>query len=384
VVADSPPIPVLFVEPGSPTELFRKTSTGIKFAADILGSVFYVLTRYEEVARPFRDEHGRYPSYASLAAIDGFLERPIADEYVEALWVAMHEIWPTLVRSPSSFRLRLTHDVDHLWAAVGRRSGTVAHAVAGDLLRRRDPVLAARRSRAFFGGLGGWVLDDPFDTFDLLMATSERYGLRSTFYFMAGSNDGAFEGSCRLSDPRVLPLLREIHERGHDVGLHASYATFRSAALLRSEFDVLRAVCRAAGFEQETWGVRQHYLRFENPQTWQHQEAAGFEHDSTLGFADRIGFRAGTGREYPLFDLLERRTMRLRERPLIVMDATLLEYMALDLDDAALHARAIVDACRRYQTDAVVLYHNSSLPGFAEREHYRRLVSQLVRDPPKR
>jgi hypothetical protein len=75
----------------------------------------------------------------------------------------------------------LTHDTDELWAARRRR------AVLGDLIVRHDPSLAARRLRAICDAQIGRFDRDPFDTFDLLMDISERHGLRSAFYFLAGS-----------------------------------------------------------------------------------------------------------------------------------------------------------------------------------------------------
>lgn len=377
-VADSPPIPVLFAEPGAPNELFRKTSTGIAFGADIFGSAFYLLSRYEEVARPYRDEHDRYPSYASLAAIEGFLERPLVDEYVDALWVAMHDLWPVLTRRRSGFRLRLTHDVDQPWAALGYPASKVLRTLSGDLILRHDPVLAVRRAASLVAARAGKLNADPYNTFDLLMDTSERHGLASTFYFMAGNTAGAIDGRYRLSDPPLRRLLKRIHDRGHEVGLHASYGTYLSQELIQREATVLKAACVEAGFDQPTWGVRHHYLRLRVPTTWEYHELAGLDHDSSLGFADHVGFRAGTCREYGLYDLLARRSLRLRQRPLVAMDATLFGYQSLDHDRALSKTRSLVDTCRRHGGDAVLLYHNGVVGGTRFRAQYPAIIEALV------
>jgi uncharacterized protein DUF7033 len=371
-------LPILFSEPNPSGNAGTRTASGLALTLDVFGSVFFALARYEEVVRRTRDEHDRFPARASLAAAEGFLDRPIVDEYVDLLWNAIHTLWPAVVRRPSIFRLRLTHDVDQPWAALGQRALIVARATAGDLVRRRDPELAALRARSFLDARLGRVDRDPLNTFDLLMETSERHSLRSTFYFMAGNASDPFDSPYRLSDPPIARLLRRIHDRGHEVGLHAGYGSYLSAERIRAEFDTLRAACRAVGFDQPTWGVRQHFLRFENPETWRSQEAAGLDHDSTLGFADHVGFRAGTCREYPAFDLLGRRKLKLREHPLLVMDTTFFAYMALDLDEAAARTRALVDLCRRHSGDAVLLIHNSSLAGARRRAQYRDLVATLA------
>lgn len=372
------PIPVLFCDPGANGSVWRRTPTGLTTPADLLGSAFFLLTRYEEVVRTIRDRHDRFPASASLAAEDAFLERPVVDEYVDHLWMALHYLWPSLVRRPTTFRLRPTHDVDSLFAVFGQSALTVARALVGDVLRRRDPGLAARRVRSIFDAVSGRVDRDPFNTFDLLMDASERHGLQAVFYFMAGNSPGDFDFRYQIFDGPVVALLRRIHERGHEVGLHASYLSHRSEERTIVEFGALKEACRMAGFEQSTWGVRQHYLRFATPETWRIHEAAGFEHDSTLGFADNVGFRAGTCREFPVFDLVESRRLRLRERPLLMMDKTMLQDLALDPDQAVARARLIGETCRRHRGDAVMLYHNSSLPGARMRAHYDHLVDELA------
>ncbi len=352
-VAFTKPLPILFGTPDENGRFWHRTPDANALTVDIFGSVFYLLTRYEEIVLRGRDPFERFPARSSLASAEGFLDRPIADEYVDLLWLAMLSLWPRLRRRETSFRLRLTHDVDRPWAALGNRTGAIAHAVGGDVVRRRDPALAARRIRSFFDARSGRVDRDPFNTFDLLMETSERYDLQSTFYFMAGASDPRFDGSYLMSDPPVRDLLMKINRRGHEVGLHASYETFRSAELMQAEFDALKAACRAVGFDQTMWGVRQHYLRFETPTTWRNQNAAGLAYDSTLGFADANGFRAGTCREYPVFDLLDRRTLELRERPLIFMDAASQAYLAMEFSGAAASVRALVATCRRHHGEAV-------------------------------
>jgi hypothetical protein len=371
------PLPVLYGVPGA-TGAWRETATGLALNVDVFGTIFFLLTRYEEIVRRLEDEHERFPAYASMASMEGYLERPLADEYLELLWAALHTVWPELTRRRPRFRLRLTHDVDQPWAALGQTLPVVARSVGADLFERADPLLAAERSWALLASRAGRISHDPFDNFDFLMSTSERFGLKSTFYFLSGGTGANLDGRYLIGDPPIVELLRRIASRGHEIGLHASYASFQDPDQTQKEFDALRAACRGAGIEQDRWGVRQHFLRFMNPQTWRNQDQAGFDYDSTLGFADHVGFRAGTSREFQVFDLLDRRALQLRERPLIVMDASLFGYMGLSPDQALARTKRIIDASRQHGGEAVICYHNSTLPGARERAYYLRLVAELV------
>lgn len=390
-VAGSPPIdgrvgqeaiPILFGAPGADGRVWARTDAGLETSVDLLGGIFFMLTRYEELVRRARDTHDRFPVAASVAFAEDYVDRPIVDEYVELLWSGLSSLWPALERKSSAFRLRLTHDVDYAWAAVGRPPLAVARSLLGDLIRRRDLELAASRVRAVIDAGAGRVDHDPYNTFDFLMTESESLGTRSTFYFQARPS-GRYGSQYRLMDPQIQGLMRTIHERGHDIGLHPSYESHGSLERTIQEFDDLRSACDAAGVAQTSWGVRQHYLRFEAPTTWRILDQAGFAHDSTVGYAELIGFRPGTCREFPVFDLQNRKSLRIRERPLLVMDGTLLTYMSLGLDEAVSRAGAIADACHLHQGDATILYHNHTLHTRRLRDHYRMLLQRLVQAPPR-
>jgi peptidoglycan/xylan/chitin deacetylase (PgdA/CDA1 family) len=311
--------------------------------------------------------------------LERFADRPLVDEYVELLWAAITQTWPGLRRRRPGFRLRLTHDIDNPWAAWRRPTRRVLRALGGDLIRRHDPGLAARRLRAWSDARTGRWDRDPYHTYDVLARVSERAGLRSTFYFMAAGPEGQRAPHYRITDRPFAAILRQIHERGHEIGLHASYEAYRSADALRLEHEALATACRAAGFEPDSPGVRQHYLRFANPDTWRFQAAAGLAHDSSIGFTDRIGFRSGTCREHRVFDLVAGRALDLHERPLLAMDAAMFDELRLRPSDAAASVKALVERCRAMGGDAVLLVHNDRVAGSRPLAWYRELVQELAR-----
>ena len=338
----------------------------------MFGAAFFMLTRYEELVSPRRDEHERFPASESIAAREGFLFRPIVNEYAELLWASFARLWPGLERRRHAYRERPTHDVDHPFTAHRQAWRQLAWAVA-DLTRRGDAALSARRLRWLARGAG--PERDPMNTFELLMDLSEERGLVSAFYFIAGPTAAALDGDYSLEAPWIRGLLRRIHARGHEIGLHTSYATFRDPERTRAESERLKRVCREEGIEQEAWGGRQHYLRWENPTTWQNWEDAGLDYDSTVGFADSPGFRSGTCFEHPVFNLATRRTLRLRERPLVLMEHAALGGLGLNGRSAVELVSELREVCRRFSGDFVLLWHNSQLLGRRAKELYVQALS---------
>jgi len=376
VVLAKPNIPIIF---GVNSEgWLKQVENKIELGIDIAGSVFFILTRYEELVVAERDEHERFPAKASLAYRAGFLDRPIVDEYIEILWACMKRLWPGLRRKERRYRIWLSHDVDVPLCAAGKPWIMVLRNAGGDLVKRKNISLFVRRVQS---RLLNEPRVDPCNTFDFIMDMSERYGLKSTFFFKAGSSNPLYDNDYSLGDPWIQTLMQRAYERGHEIGIHPSYESYKDEKTLRLECERLRRVAESLGISQECWGSRQHYLRWENPTTWQICDESGLDYDSTLGFADHVGFRCGTCHEFPVFNLRTRRPLRLRERPLIAMDGTLLapQYMALRPEQALAWIERLSSICRRFGGTFSLLWHNSSLIESWQRNLYLEALEVAVK-----
>jgi hypothetical protein len=383
IAADSPAdeqtLPVLYGAAARDEALVRLEPAAAVVDVDVFGSCFYCLSRYEEHVVATRDAYGRFPGVASLAHRERFLRLPVVDAYVEVLWSALQRMWPRLQRRPRRFAVALTHDVDDPLAALGRTPAELVRQLGADALLRRDPGLMARRARSWLGLARRDYRHDPYNTFDFLLDVSERNGLRGAFYFLAGEGTAApEEPPYTLAHPWIESLLRAIHRRGHEIGYHAGFHTYRDAERTKQEFDRLRAAADRNGIRQSAWGGRQHYLRWENPSTWANWEIAGLDYDTTLAYADLIGFRTGTCNEFTAFHLLERRPLRLRERPFQVMDRTLFEYMRLSEEAAMDAVMGVATECRRYGGTLGILWHNNQLLTARHKRWYAGMVSAVV------
>lgn len=367
-------LPVLYPR-AAPATLFESAEKCARLHLDVFGSVFLFLTRYEEIAIAERDPMDRFTSPLSLAGREGLLERPLVNEYVELLWRGITRVWPRLRRKTFTYRLLLSHDVDAV-SVTELTLPQIVRSLGADVVQRRDLPLAARRATAYALGRArrNPASYDPYDTADFIMDVSERAGVASVFNFVAGTSDPLFDPAYDLDQPWVRRLLGKVAGRGHEIGLHPSYATYLDGLRTAAEFSRLQRVCSEERIRQKTWGGRQHYLRWRNPVTWQNWERSGLAYDSTLGFADRIGFRAGTCWEYPVFDLVERKELALRERPLVAMESSLLSYMNVPLTEAAQRLVSLAQVCRAHAGDFTLLWHGHMLASRRSKDVYAEIV----------
>ena len=340
----------------------RQGRRKVIFYADMIAATFFMLSRWEETVVMTRDGHGRFPAQASAAFRQGFLNRPIVDEYALILGAWIEAVAPGSISKKRRFSVKLSHDIDHVRAS--------ARNVGGDLLRRGS----------IRGGLRGlWHLCRPSrDPYFLscfrLAEISEHWGFNSSFYFK-GSPRSRFDSGYDPNRRLVQRCLRELARRGHELGFHPGYRTFQD---FRSFLQEKSRIGRALG--QVPSGGRQHYLRFDVSSTWKFWEEAGLAYDSTVGYADHEGFRCGTCHPYRPFMIAEDREYRLTEIPLIVMDGTLRSYRSLTPQAAEEVILTLAKRCECVGGVFTLLWHNSStVRGWEEWfVMYRRVVGRLA------
>jgi peptidoglycan/xylan/chitin deacetylase (PgdA/CDA1 family) len=375
------PVPILFGEPGHESGPGDQQDGQIWLPIDIFGSVFFLLSRYEEVVSEARDHRDRFAGTGSFSHRFELLERPLANEYLEILWASLQRLWPGLQRRARSYAVDLSCDIDVPFSAVGRPWRRMALSLGADLVKRRAPDLALRRLGAKLVGGRAGIQRDPNNTFDFMMRTGERHGLKTTFFVKAGVSDPLVDEKYCLESPPVADILREIHERGHELGLHPSYHTYRDRPRLNAEFATLLKAADYLGIRQTAWGGRQHYLRFAVPETWRGYAEVGLSYDATLAHADQPGFRCGTCYEFPVYDLEQRCLLPLRERPLTVMEVTLLDgrYLGLAAEQAYDRITRLADACRRFNGRFSLLWHNNALLTHARQGLYEAVVAEIAK-----
>lgn len=361
-----------------PRPLIEVGETCAVMKYDLPGFCYWMLNRLEEMGNVEEDAHGRFPATSSHAYRFNYLERPIVDEWLHVLGQLIVRVWPGLALKKNTFSVSVSHDVDtpslygfKSWAVIGRM-------MAGDLLKRRD-ILACLRAPRVRMGTGSFLHPaDPFNTFDWIMDHAESQGLRNAFYFLCGRTDPLRDADYEPEHPAIRDLMRRIHARGHEIGLHPSYASYIAPSVIAGESERLRRVAGQEGIVQSRWGGRMHYLRWKQPVTLRAWADAGMDYDSTLGYADRPGFRCGTCFEYPAFDPVADEMLPLRIRPLIAMECTIINSMYLGLgtsEQAQQKFNVLKSACAAVGGCFTLLWHNSSLDSQQLRQLYFDVVS---------
>jgi len=313
--------PCLNVKESFPSEIEAYIDgNSLYIETDILGSIVQAFSRYEEKSKP-KDCYGRMPLKESSAYKHGvyqtaYLDRLIAKfkihfiAYLDSLGVS----WTQESASEKPI-ICLTHDVDSIQGkSVIRYAFWLASAVLS--LRKTKIKDALNRIKSYMR-----LNSDPHFSFQTFYEIEKSCGFKSTFFIMSLPFFLGREGrrySLHRSD--LKEALLKLSKSGWEIGLHPSRVTHLSKTEFKKEWD------RLSGFMGDgmiPMGVRNHYLKASFPETWRIQEELGIQYDSSLGWPDSPGFRAGTARPFKPFDCEFNRRLDIWELPLIVMDGTL-------------------------------------------------------------
>ena len=261
----------------------------------------------------------------------------------------------------------LTHDVDH----VGIRNHKFDHTMFGFLYRATfGSVMDVARGKKTFGQFAAnWlaVLKLPFVHLGLakdFWCQFDRYialenGAASTFFVIPKKGETGLDANGHRPAKRAASyaaadlkdILRGLEKNGKEIGVHGLDA-WRDAAAGREEKKIISELAGATEY-----GVRMHWLYF-GAQSYAELEKAGFTYDSTVGYNDTVGYRAGTTQVFkPLT------TKNLLELQMHVMDTALFypSYLNLSPKQAEEKTRPLIADAVQFGGALTVNWHDRSI-----------------------
>ena len=297
--------------------------------------IWDLFTSKEEYSNPLRDQYDRFPYYASS---NRDLFDPKASRYLFERGYRIE--YP----DDTHFAVCLTHDIDIVYRSIPSKGLAALHS-----LKQCNPSSAFRTlSQACSRKI-------PLCNFQDIMELEEKYGAKSTFFFMAEHSDEQ-DYSYNIED--LEQEIGKIVDRGWEIGLHGGCSSYLSQEEMREKKKRLEKV---GG--KSVNGYRNHYLRFRTPDTWQFLSDAGFQYDTTFGYADCVGFRNGMCHPFKPFNRITRSEIDILEIPLTIMDCTLESYMRLDAGNAWEITHRLIDATKRCHGVITILWHNTYMEG---------------------
>jgi len=337
---------------GIPAISYDRKSNKIYVNIDVIKTSFLMLSRAEEENTP-KDGFGRFQA---KYAMNKDVEYPVVNQYFEILLdllkiinkndnthLKIREIWP----DNAPYAVCLTHDVDNVYKWWFKK--VISYAT------KKQKIKEVYKS---IGKKEYW-------NFQKIMDFEDKYDFRSTFFFLTTKRDI----QPRYNINKLKRVISALNENGWEIGLHTGLNSYNDPIKLLKEKHKIENV-----LDGKISGIRNHYLRFNSPDTWRIQEKSGFSYDTTLGFRETVGFRAGFCHPFLPYDFKNDESFKILELPMTFMDNTIFSsedpYKTLD---------KLIEMVKRFNGLLVVNWHQRSFDEKECPDHTRMYESMLKR-----
>jgi len=336
-------IPFLFDDTDTP--IFSYNPKQIIINYDIIAAGFYLLSSVQETDHRLQDHMGRFQYAASIQHKLNITQTPVVNYYFDILKKAIEERGKLELKnrvfSAYSLSVCLTHDIDNTENAW--IEGGFSALKKGKLL-----TLLSLFYAKWVKGIDKWF------NFEDILNLEKSFGVHSTFYFLPQktTKGGPKNADYDIIHKKFQGVFKEILSNGSEIGVHGSIGTSLNADKLKDDIRKIPVPVK---------GVRFHFLQYQPGLTAEVIETAGLKYDTTLGFAEHIGFRNSFCYPFFSYDFSKQKASNVLEIPLAIMDATLYNksYMGLTTQESKRQVINLFDEVQKFNGLVTILWHNT-------------------------
>ena len=314
---------------------------------DILSSIFFIISRMEEYHTKDYDEHQRFISSNSSLVKLNLEQNPIVDQWCFSLLSQLNAKFNVELTSPRKFHQYSTFDIDNAYAFKGKSFTRSFGSFFKDLISFR--FYKVKQRLKFLAGR----IKDPYDNYDYILEFLKTNQLKSIFFFLLGDY-AKMDKNINYNHPYLINLIRSI-SKNHLTGIHPSYRSFNNLETLKMEISRLNKIISKTSIS------RFHYLKFTLPKSYQNLLKAGIKQDYSMGFSDRVGFRAGTCTPFYFYDLENESATDLKIFPFAYMDGVLNDKLKFTPEYSSKLISKIKYEVRKVNGAFNAVWHNESL-----------------------
>lgn len=344
--------------------MFFQTAGDIPF--DIFSAAFYLISRYEEYLPHEADHYGRYAHTNSVAYQLDFLQRPLVNEWLQALQLYLQQLYPNWRAAQPVFYLKPSYDIDMAYRYRHHAPFRNIAAFFRDLLQGKlDTVL--ERAQVYSGRQ-----HDPYDVYDWLHQLHQEHALEPLYFFLLAEKRKGVDKNLDPFTPGMRQLVQSIAAQ-YATGIHPSWQSGDDEAVLQREKKLLTYYSG-----RPVTASRQHYLRLTLPHTYRRLLDADIQADYSMAYGTVNGFRASWTLPFYWYDLERDMQTSLLIYPFCYMDSTAIFWERLTIDEAAAELETLYQRVRQVNGLFMPVFHNHFLTEQQEWVGWRQLYQDFL------
>jgi len=336
-------IPFLFSKKG---EIFHYTANSIRTRKDIVASAFYFLTCWQEyVSDTEISPSSPYDFKSSIQYKFNFAEMAPVDRYCELFEdilvrsfreFSRRNIWP----EGKKFAVSLSHNIEYwnFWTE--------------EQLKKRRNVNSDNRSiknfiRSLKHKIDKNLFYDPVKLIKKIIRKEKLLRTASTFFILTKTDFPDERRNYFADEQHFQQLVKLLKDAS--VNLYGSKEAGFQYHYLPTEMDKL------SGFSSHGFRVRYLNLNYQN--LFSALEKGKVKYDSSMGFDEHVGYRAGISYPFQPYNLKEDRPFNLLEIPVIALDSSLMNQNKNDNKRAEAKINRLVKISKEHNSHISVSWH---------------------------
>lgn len=348
-------------------KLFDEDCLSINNISDPIASIFYILSRMEEYSSYVEDEHGRFQAKNSVLSRFNWLEQVKCDRWAEDLLKVFASQCGLKYKKKPTYPvvIKPTFDIDNVYAYKLKKGFRKWLSMAKDLLKR-DTYRILERKSVMKG-----KESDPYDTYDYILSIAKR-GFEVNMFWLLGDY-AKYDKNVSHKNTMHRRLIRKMDKKTV-VGIHPSYKSNSYEFYLLNEKERLEII-----LHRLVEHSRQHFLKLKISQTYPSISTMGIKHDYSMGYAELLGFRAGTARPFKWFDLTKNKVSDLTIHPFAYMDGTLNEYLELTPENSIERIKSLYKEVKNFGGDFICIWHNETIGDYGKWEGWNKVLEYTLK-----
>jgi len=355
-------IPFLF-EKNSTKDIITYKNNHATINYDIVAATFYLLSGWNELVSSGKDELGRIKYKENIINKLNISSIPVINYYFDVLREAIETVIRKKIKKnlwgENNFGVALTHDIDTCKSAWLEGSFS-------EFKKKQFASIPKLIFKRIF------TRDDWFN-FEMISNIEKQYNATSSFYFLPrkGKSGKWQNADYKVESKSIQKAIHYLRAYGNEIGVHGSFGTHNNCEKLKKDIGKL-------GHEPIV-GNRFHFLMFDPEKSVSVLEESNIMYDTSLGFAEQIGFRRGTCYPFYLYNFEKDKISKVIEIPLIVMDGSLADkkYMGLSREDCLSKVVELINEIKNFGGVFTLLWHNTHFSDYKYtgwKEVYREIL----------
>lgn len=330
---------------------------------DIFAASFYLLSRYEEYLPHVKDHLGRFPAVESLAVKHQFLEIPIVDVWVQQFRETLALAFPDTDLPERKFSFQSVIEVNEAYAFLEKGIGRSLFEILEELSQLKFKLLLHRLASIIR------LKKDPYDVYDWISLQHRNSGTAVQWFFML-ANYSLVNKSINIHNPKFRQLIKNLSDN-YKLGVVISFDGQNNEKILQEELNRLEEI-----IHRKTEKSLQYKARLNLPETYRRLVELEIKEDYSMGYAGKMGFRAGTSHPFFFYDLGYEVQTPLKVVPFCLTDEAVQQ---MESAEGNLKLNHLVQAVREVNGTFTTVFSHSAFSRLHHKNRLRAFYQRLLK-----